>query len=126
MQRMYETIFILHPDLGDDEVRELTSKIEQTVASLNGDLKQIVDWGMRKLAYPINKVSRGRYWYMRLDGSAEMIAEVERRLRLNDRVLRYQSVRLEKELPPAPVKSVPVEETEAAVETSDAVESTEE
>lgn len=126
MQRMYETVFILHPDLGDDEVRELTSRIEQTVVSLKGDLKQIVDWGMRKLAYPINKVSRGRYYYMRLDGSAEMIAEVERRLRLNDRVLRYQSVRLEKELQSAPVKSEPVDEAEAKVEETEAAAPTEE
>lgn len=126
MQRMYETIFILHPELGDDEVTELTSRLEQTVASMKGEVKQIVDWGMRKLAYPINKVSRGRYYYVRLDGSAEMIAEVERRLRLNDRVLRYQSVRLEKELPPPQVKSAPAEESDLAPEAAESAETTEE
>lgn len=113
MTRMYETIFILQPDLGDEDVKDVTSRVEQVISTMNGDLKQLADWGIRRLAYPINKVSRGRYYYLRVDGGADLIAELERRLRLNDKVLRYQSVKLDKDTAPAPVKAVPVEEPAA-------------
>ncbi|SNB48054.1 30S ribosomal protein S6 [Geobacter sp. DSM 9736] len=97
MNRMYETIFIVQPDLADEDLKSLAAKVQDVVASFKGDLKKLEDWGMRKLAYPINKVSRGRYYYLRFDGSAALIAELERRLRLDDKVIRYQSVKLETE-----------------------------
>ncbi|MFZ3208469.1 MAG: 30S ribosomal protein S6 [Geobacteraceae bacterium] len=96
--RMYETIFIVKPDLGDDETKALTTKLQDVIDSMQGDFKRLEDWGSRKLAYPISKCNRGRYYYLRFDGDADLIAELERRLRLDDRVLRYQSVRIEKEV----------------------------
>lgn len=114
MTRMYETIFIVQPDLADDDLKALSAKVQEIVASMKGDLKKLEDWGMRKLAYPINKFSRGRYYYMRFDGDAALIAELERRLRLDDKVIRYQSVKLESEIAAPPVRTVPVEEAPAA------------
>ena len=96
--RMYETIFIVKPDLGEDETKGLTAKVQEVITSMKGDFKRLEDWGARKLAYPINKFTRGRYYFLRFDGDAPLIAELERRLRLDDKVLRYQSVKLEKEL----------------------------
>ena len=96
--RMYETIFIVQPDLADEDIKNLTAKIQDVISSKKGDFKRLEDWGPRKLAYPINKVSRGRYYYLRFDGDADLIAELERRLRLDDKVIRYQSVKLEKEI----------------------------
>ena len=103
MNRMYETIYIVQPELADDELKALTTKVQEVVTSMNGDLIKLDDWGMRKLSYPIEKFNRGRYFYLRFDGDAPLIAELERKLRLDDRVIRYQSVKLEKEatLPPA-------------------------
>lgn len=95
--RMYETIFIVKPDLGDEETKGLTAKVQDVVDSMKGDFRRLEDWGARKLSYPISKYNRGRYYYLRFDGDASLIAELERRLRLDDRVLRYQSVKLEKE-----------------------------
>jgi small subunit ribosomal protein S6 len=119
---MYETIFILQPELSDDEVKDVTGRVEQVISSLNGELKQLADWGIRKLAYPINKVSRGRYYYLRVDGGADLIAELERRLRLNDKVLRYQTVKLEKDTPaPVTAKAPVVEESAAPVDAEEAV-----
>jgi small subunit ribosomal protein S6 len=115
--RMYETIFIVQPDLGDEDLKGLSAKVQEVIAGGKGDLKKLEDWGVRKLAYPISKCIRGRYYYLRFDGSAALIAELERRFRLDDKVLRYQSVKLEKEvLVPVAAKTVEVEE-EAAVET---------
>jgi small subunit ribosomal protein S6 len=112
--RKYETVFILQPDLGEDEVKSVTAKIESVIATLKGELVRLENWGSRKLAYPIMKFNRGQYYYLRFDGSAELIAELERRLRLDDRVLRYQSVKLEKEpAKPAAQPAVPAPEAEA-------------
>ena len=102
MSRMYETIYIVKPDLADDDGKSLTAKVQEIIANLKGDLKKLEDWGVRKLAYPIDKVNRGRYMYLRFDGDSSLIAELERRLRLDDRVVRYQSVKLEKEVVAAP------------------------
>ena len=96
--RMYETIYIVQPDLGEEEVKALSTKVQDVVASMNGDFKRLEDWGTRKLAYPINKNPRGRYFYLRFDGGSALIAELERRLRLDDKVIRYQSVKLETEV----------------------------
>ena len=115
--RMYETIYIVKPDLGEEEIKAISTKVQDVIASMNGDFKRLEDWGPRKLAYPIAKFARGRYYYLRFDGGSALIAELERRLRLDDKVIRYQSVKLEKEVvATAPAK--PVEVEEEAVETA--------
>lgn len=112
MSRMYETIYIVKPDLAEEENKALTTRINEVIATMNGDVRKLEDWGVRKLAYPINKVPRGRYMYLRTDGDAALIAELERRLRLDDRVIRYQSVKLDKDtITAAPEKPVEAEET---------------
>jgi small subunit ribosomal protein S6 len=112
MSRMYETIYIVKPDLADEENKSLTAKVNEVVEKMNGDVRKLEDWGIRKLAYPIAKLVRGRYMYLRSDGDAALIAELERRLRLDDRVIRYQSVKLDKDtVAAAPVATVEAEET---------------
>ena len=114
--RKYETIFILQPDLGEEEINSITTKAKEVISSYKGELFRMDDWGVRKLAYPIRKCARGRYYYARFDGGAEMIAELERRLRLDEKVLRYQSVNIT-DLPEksTPEKKAPV--IDEAVET---------
>lgn len=113
--RKYETIFIVQPDLGDEDIKALTAKVQEVIAAMNGDCRRLEDWGTRKLAYPINKQTRGRYFYLNFEGDAALIAELERRLRLDDKVIRYQSVKLDKEIQaPAPVVEKPAVEEAAA------------
>jgi len=117
MSRMYETIYIVKPDLAEEENKALTTRINEVIAKMNGEVRKLEDWGVRKLAYPIDKITRGRYMYLRSDGDAALIAELERRLRLDERVIRYQSVKLEKEtVTAAPAKPVEAEETAPAEE----------
>lgn len=112
MSRMYETIYIVKPDLADDENKALTTRINEVIEKMNGEVRKLEDWGVRKLAYPINKVARGRYMYLRSDGDAALIAELERRLRLDERVIRYQTVKLDKDtITATPEKPVETEET---------------
>lgn len=101
--RKYETIIILQPELGEDDINVVTGKVQDVLASFKGELHRMDDWGVRKLAYSIRKFARGRYYYVRYDGVAEMIAELERRLRLDEKVLRYQTVNITAE----PEKVVP-------------------
>ncbi len=113
--RKYETIYILQPDLGEDEIKAIADKVQDVIASYKGAFNRLEDWGIRKLAYPIRKCARGRYLYLRYDGGRELIAELERRLRLDEKVLRYQSVNIT-DLPEKPVaeKKAPVAEPETA------------
>jgi small subunit ribosomal protein S6 len=112
--RKYETIIILQPDLGEDDISVVTGKIQDVVSSYKGELFRLDDWGIRKLSYSIRKCARGRYYYVRYDGSAALIAELERRLRLDDKVLRYQSVNITGEPEKVvPEKKAPATESEA-------------
>ncbi|MBI2355325.1 MAG: 30S ribosomal protein S6 [Deltaproteobacteria bacterium] len=117
--RKYETIYILQPELGEDEIKSVADKVQDVIASYKGAFHRLEDWGIRKLAYPIRKSARGRYLYLRYDGGRELIAELERRLRLDEKVLRYQSVNITDQ-PEKPVaeKKAPLVEPEA-VETSE-------
>jgi len=120
MNRMYETIIIVQPDLGDEELKGLSAKVQEIISSMKGDFKRLEDWGVRKLAYPINKFVRGRYYYLRFDGDAPLIAELERRLRLDDKVVRYQSVKIESEIGAAAAAAKAIEaEAPVEVEASD-------
>ncbi|RII28191.1 MAG: 30S ribosomal protein S6 [Geobacter sp.] len=113
--RKYETIYILQPDLSEDEIKVIADKVQDVIASYKGDFHRLEDWGIRKMSYPIRKSVRGRYLYLRYDGGRELIAELERRLRLDEKVLRYQSVNIT-DLPEKPLaeKKAPVVELEAA------------
>ena len=113
--RKYETIFILQPELSEDEIKSVTAKAQDVISSYNGECLRMDDWGIRKLAYPIKKSARGRYYYLRFDGESALIAELERRLRLDEKVLRYQSVNIT-DLPERIVPERKVELTETVAE----------
>jgi small subunit ribosomal protein S6 len=95
--RKYETIFILQPELAEADVKSVTDKVEDIIATYKGAMIRLDDWGARKLAYPINKHPRGRYYYLRFDGGAELVAELERRFRLDEKVLRFLTVNITSE-----------------------------
>lgn len=120
--RKYETIYIVKPDLGDEELQVFTDKVKDIISS-EGELLRLEDWGVRKLAYSIKKFPRGRYVYLRYDGSEKLVAEFERRLRIDDRVLRYLSVKIDKEVPVSTEIEIPAEADAAdAVETGEETE----
>lgn len=128
--RKYETIYILQPDLNEDEIKVIADKVQDVISSYKGDFLRLEDWGVRKMAYVIRKFARGRYLYLRYNGGRELIAELERRLRLDEKVLRYQSVNItdqpekpvaeKKALAVEPEGAEPVEATEAAAAPAEA------
>ncbi len=127
--RKYETIFILQPDLSEDDIKSSPPRRQDVISSYKGECFRMDDWGIRKLAYPIKKSARGRYYYLRYDGDSAMIAELERRLRLDEKVLRYQSVNItdlpERTVPEKKVASPEAETSEVAEEATSADETAE-
>ena len=122
MIRKYETIYIVKPDLAEDELKALTEKVQDVISNNNGDLKRLEDWGIRKLAYVIKKSPRGRYVYLRYDGVETLVAELERRMRLDDRILRYLTIKIEKETIAPVVVDIPEDEEEATAELDESLE----
>lgn len=85
----YEIVFIIRPDLDDAEVEATAVKLEEAVAEQRGDLLHRDDWGKRKLAYAIEKYTRGHYVLLDVLLGPDAVAEIERRMRLDDRIIRF-------------------------------------
>ncbi|MBS1963896.1 MAG: 30S ribosomal protein S6 [Bdellovibrionales bacterium] len=93
----YETTFITRPEMGDDALRALTDRLISIVPTFGGELVLQEDWGTKRLAYKIEKETRGHYTYLVYTGEGNIVAEIERNLRMNDFVMRFLSVNLAKE-----------------------------
>lgn len=98
--RRYETIFITHPELSEEGLAELKEKLRSIITSLKGDFVKLEDWGMKKLGYDIRKNTRGHYFLLDYLAATELVREIERTLRLNDRVLKFQTVRISNQISP--------------------------
>ncbi|HZS09596.1 MAG TPA: 30S ribosomal protein S6 [Blastocatellia bacterium] len=96
--RTYEIMFIVQPNTSDDDLHKLVSQLETVITDRGGKLTKTDYWGRRKLAYQIKKFDEGIYTILYLEGSGREIAEVERRLRVNDLVLRHLTVRTDEDL----------------------------
>ncbi len=96
--RTYEVIFIASPNTTDEEVNKLTTQIEHAATERGGKIVKIDPWGRRKLAYTIGKFDDGIYTLIHIEGTGQEIAEIERRLRVTDFVIRYMSVRTDEDL----------------------------
>jgi len=93
--RRYETIFITHPELSEEDLSALQEKIRSIMASLKGEMIKLEDWGLKKLGYEIRKNTRGHYFLIEYLAATDMVRELERNLRLNDRVLKFQTVKID-------------------------------
>ena len=91
----YELVYILQPELGEDEVLSVNERITQIVDDHSGDLFETEMWGRRTLAYPIKKQFEGHYVLQRLNMMPDGTEEVERYLRFNEDVLRFLMFRRE-------------------------------
>jgi len=107
--REYETIYILRPDVSNDAAEKIIERAKDVIARLDGTLTKLDNWGKRKLAYPIQKNNRGIFVYLKYVGFNDLVAELERNLRLLDEVVRFQTVLLEEDIDPASVSVDPEE-----------------
>ncbi|MDY0221233.1 MAG: 30S ribosomal protein S6 [Desulfobacterium sp.] len=98
--RMYETIFIADPDLQDEGRSTLFEKFKGILGQEGGILANFDDWGNKKLAYEIARKSRGHYVCMTYGGTGPLVSELERTFRLDDKILKYMTILLEKDVDP--------------------------
>jgi small subunit ribosomal protein S6 len=96
----YETLFLVHPEKGG-KVKEYVEKFKKVIEGQEGSLAQVEEWGMRDLAYRIQKQGKGFYTLLRYRATGRAVEELERNLKLTDGILRYLTVSAEAESQPA-------------------------
>jgi len=94
-KRIYEVVFIINPEAGDDEVMRLNEGVQKIITSQGGSITKTEIMGRRQLAYEINHKKDGTYVLLEVEGSGAEIAELERRMRVNDQILRYMTIRVD-------------------------------
>jgi small subunit ribosomal protein S6 len=92
--RYYETIFIVHPNLNEEECREVQKKFSGLVERYKGVPIKVEEWGNQRLAYKVKKSDRGYFIVMGYCADPGLVPELERDLKLDDRVLKFQSVKV--------------------------------
>ena len=93
----YETVFILTPVLSDEQTKEAVQKFEGEIKKLGGKVTHSESWGLRKLAYPIQKKSTGFYFMLNYEGPSTVIADLEVAFRRDERVMRFLTVKMDKD-----------------------------
>ena len=97
MQRFYEVMFIVRPDTQDEDVDKLIAGFEATVTNGGGTIRSTEKLGRRKLAYLVRKFSEGNYILLTIDADGKLVAELERRLRVSEPVIKFITVRMDEE-----------------------------
>ena len=95
--RVYELMYIADPTTDDATIGQLNTEIEGLIEAEGGKVVKTDDMGRRPLAYRIKKFTEGYYYLFEIEGSGGEIAELERRLRVNDKIVRYLTVRVDQE-----------------------------
>ena len=95
--RQYELIYILPPDTTEDQAGELHKQVDAVVTRLHGQIERTENWGRRKLAYEIGHFKEGVYVLEVINGSGELMKELDRRLKVLDQVIRHMVVRVDEE-----------------------------
>ena len=96
MANRYETVFILTPVLSEDQTKEAVTKFKDLLKEGNGKVRHEENWGMRKLAYPIQKKSSGFYHLIEFESDPSLIAKLETEFRRDERVIRFLTVAMDK------------------------------
>jgi small subunit ribosomal protein S6 len=96
-ERQYELVYILPPDTTEQQVTELHTQVEAVVSRMDGKIEKTENWGRRKLAYEISHQKEGVYVLQVINGSGELMKELDRRLKVMDQVIRHLVVRVDQE-----------------------------
>ncbi len=100
---LYESTFICSPELPAEKIDELIEKVKKIVDSSDGKIGVVQQLGRKRLSYPIKKFREGSYVYMELSGTGAMVSSIENFYKVNDPVIRYLTVKVEKKKVQKPV-----------------------
>jgi small subunit ribosomal protein S6 len=96
----YETIYIVNPTLDDDSLKEAIDKFSDLIKKLKGSIVKVNEWGKRKLAYEVRRFDKGHYIVLDFCALPKMVTELERNLKLDDRILKYITVKIDENVNP--------------------------
>jgi small subunit ribosomal protein S6 len=116
----YESIFILHPDLSSEQSDKITETMTGVVEKQGGKMHIADDWGVKRLAYEVKKQKKGHYVLIQFTGEPQVVQELERNYRVNDGVIKYMTLRIDKkQLQPVPSE---IEESQGRTEDAESGE----
>jgi len=95
-KRTYESVVIINAALEDEQVEATISRMQETVTTHGGELIELDKWGRKRLAYPIKKAKSGYYVVFRFSATTDLVATLERNYRLDENVIRYLTIQLDK------------------------------
>lgn len=99
-QREYETVLILKPDANKSQIKRIVTNVQEMFADGGASLISADNWGLRTLAYPIRRNTRGIYLYLRFLGGSDTVLNFEQKLRLTESILRYLTVKVDEDIDP--------------------------
>ena len=97
MNRKYELVYVVSPEATDEQVADLHTQVDAIVQRMGGQLEKTENWGRRKLAYEIGRHKEGTYVLETIDGTGELMKEIDRRLKVSDLVIRHLVVRIDED-----------------------------
>jgi small subunit ribosomal protein S6 len=97
MNRTYELMFIVRPDMSEEDLDKLISTLEGQVTTTGGTVKSVERMGRRRLAYTVRRFADGMYILLTVEGSGALVHELERRLRVTEPVIKFLTVRVDRE-----------------------------
>jgi small subunit ribosomal protein S6 len=98
MTRIYEELFIIRPDATDEEINPIIEQLKGVITNSGGTVDKEERWGVRKLAYRVQKRNEGYYVLLQFTSDPQTVKEIERRLRVNDAILKFLTVRIDDKL----------------------------
>ena len=96
--RVYEELFIVRPDATEEEIDPLVEQVSGIVTGTGGNVEKTEKWGVRRLAYRVQKRSEGNYILLQFTAGPDTVKEIERRLRVSDLVLKFITVRIDEKM----------------------------
>ena len=96
-KRVYEVMYIITPESTDEDVTRINENLQGVIEKEGGTVVKLENMGRRRLAYEIKRKTEGHYVLFEIEGSGSEIAELERRMRVNDAIIRYITVRVDEE-----------------------------
>ena len=96
--RKYEVMFIIRPDISEEDVQKIITHMESAVTLTGGKIEKVDKMGRRRLAYRVARCREGLYVLFTLEGSGDTVKEFERRLKVSDAVIKFLTVRIDEEL----------------------------
>ncbi len=94
---MYETISIIRPNAGEDVINQISEKTASIITEAGGEILKVDKWGLKQLAYPIQKEPQGYYVYTVFSDNSAGVNEMERIFRIDENVLKYMTIKLGKD-----------------------------